>query len=259
MAHLRAESGQFAELQNDSNNAADSTWAGRGGAQRAAPPTRPTPEVRANWAEADLPPLRAEADALPLLPDDTGVTPTGGTTPPVEPATNAGGIQWESAERLPAPSAAAPRTSEKETKLVAPKPHKPQELMPAPGVRQGPTAIGAHLSIGPNETATERALLLQQMLEKSQAEARTLRDKVQTLERQNQQTGEERDQFQRTAERSAADAARYRVKMEALSEEAVSMRERLQRVEKQDLQTLHDIISVLERLALEGPPRKAGH
>jgi hypothetical protein len=45
--------------------------------------------------------------------------------------------------------------------------------------------------------------------------------------------------------------------LESLNEEVVALRERLRRAERQDVETLQEICSALERLLQEEPPRKS--
>ncbi len=146
---------------------------------------------------------------------------------------------------MPAPS--APPIFENGERLPAPKSVPPRDM---------PTVEGQRLRLGPGESAAERAVLLAQMLDAAQAESRTLRDRVRALEFQVQEVDRARDEERKSAAQAAADAVRYRLRMEALDEEVAALRERLRRAEIQDMETLREIISVLERLLNDERPAK---
>lgn len=140
---------------------------------------------------------------------------------------------FESAERLPPPKSSPP----------------PREM---------PTVEGQRLRLLPGESAVERAVALAQMLEASQAENRVLQDRIRSLEVQVQEADRIREDERQVAAQAAADATRYRLRMEALHEEVAALRERLRRAERQDVETLREIITILERLIQDdSPPRPA--
>jgi hypothetical protein len=94
------------------------------------------------------------------------------------------------------------------------------------------------------------------MLEAAQLENRTLRERIRSLEMQIQEADRVRDDERQVAAQAAADATRYRLRMEALNEEVAALRERLRRAERQDVETLREIIAVLERLLYEEPSKR---
>lgn len=130
---------------------------------------------------------------------------------------------------------------------------------PAGNPRTNPTATGQHLQLAPYEVAAERAVLLAQLLDKAQAEVRTLRERAATLEQQLEALQRSRPEELRELEQATSELSRARLEMEALHEEVASLRERLRQLDKQDLETLQEIIAALEQLVGDAPSPKTAH
>lgn len=219
-----ARSTEFAELQQFTARDADNKER-----KLAAENTNST-GIKLASGDAGLPPLteKPSHDWLTLAEaadERNSGEPTKPATPSVTPI-------FENGERLPAPRSAPP----------------PRDL---------PTVEGQRLRLGPGESAAERAVLLAQMLDAAQAESRSLRDRLRALELQVQEADRAREEERQSAAKAAADAVRYRLRMEALDEEVAALRERLRRAELQDVETLREIISALERLLHDEPPANA--
>jgi septal ring factor EnvC (AmiA/AmiB activator) len=122
-----------------------------------------------------------------------------------------------------------------------------------PHVRMTPTAAGALLNLGPNESAVDKAVDLARRLEACIADNQMLTARVKSL----QATGEGREQAlaeaMRDVESATNDVVRSRADLEALRKENAVLRDRLRQLEKEDLETLRIVISALERLLEPGP------
>lgn len=223
---------EFAELQQFADREADKK-------ERQANPTRSRSQgiklTAAAEADRAVDGETRNEPLLPLLAEDDQPAPV---KPPMSEAPAANPI-FESAERLPPPK---------------PVPTPPAKS--ANGPRELPTVEGQRLRLAPGESAVERAVLLSQMLEAAQLENRTLRERIRSLEMQIQEADRVRDDERQVAAQAAADATRYRLRMEALNEEVAALRERLRRAERQDVETLREIIAVLERLLYEEPSKR---
>lgn len=218
-----ARSTEFAELQQFTARDADNKE------RKAVSESSPSTGVKRASSESGRPDQTESVsnDWLTLVESADEQKPADGgksAPPSVQPI-------FENGERLPAPRPAAP----------------PRDM---------PTVEGQRLRLGPGESAAERAVLLAQMLDAAQAESRSLRDRLRTLELQMQEADRAREEERKSAAQAAADAVRYRLRMEALDAEVAALRERLRRAELQDVETLREIISVLERLLHEEPPAK---
>jgi hypothetical protein len=144
----------------------------------------------------------------------------------------------------------------RQERLPAPMPGAPVGSSPNPNVRTTPTVEGQRLALGPNETAADRAVMLAQVLETAQAEAAGLRDRVRYLEQQQQVLERARADGAQVADQAASEMARARTQMEALHVEVVQLRERLRRLDRQDLDTLREVIDGLEGLLHEDNSKK---
>jgi polyhydroxyalkanoate synthesis regulator phasin len=126
-----------------------------------------------------------------------------------------------------------------------------------PGVRNNPTALGEHLQLGPQELATERAVILSQLLGQSQSEAKSLREKITTLEQQIDTLHRTRPDLTPELEQATDELRRSRVQMESLHAEVAALRERLRRLDRQELDTLQEVITLLEQVGRDKPAAKS--
>ncbi|WP_020468441.1 hypothetical protein [Zavarzinella formosa] len=120
-------------------------------------------------------------------------------------------------------------------------------------LRSTPTASGAMLNLGPNDSAVERAVELAKLLDGADAENRSLNNRVKTLELalENREKMLREDEGEIT--KASQDLVQSRAELQRLRDEFVKVRAKLKMVEKEDLDTLRLIIQALEKL-LDAPP-----
>lgn len=216
----------FAELQHDGERATDTN------SSRQDAPKNPGLLVRANYGDDP----RFTLPALP--PRDTG--PLFPLDDDVRPAANGMPLKQPGYVPLPTDGERLPSAQERD-----------------PGTRAQATISGQRLQLGPNENATERAVLLAQMLETAQTESRGLRDRIRSLDVQIQEVEQSRNEERTNARQSATELARNKTRLESLNEEVVALRERLRRAERQDMETMQEICSALEKVLQADPARKS--
>jgi len=124
--------------------------------------------------------------------------------------------------------------------------------------RSTPTATGGRLGLGPNDSVAERAVLLSQLLEQAQADAKVQRERVAALESQLETLQRTRPDLTIELEQATEELRKSRVQMEALHGEVATLRERLRRLDKQELDTLQEVILLLEQLVRSAPAAKPG-
>jgi hypothetical protein len=224
----------FAEFQNSANYPTDTTFAGNN------EPTAPNGAALASWRgqgpDGTLALNPSDDNDFPFADGKRGIQPGQQTMP--------GGPNYQPGpgmhpERLPQPMPGAAVGSAAN-----------------PNVRTQPTAGGQWLALGQNETAADRAVMLAQVLEKTQAEATTLRERIRTLEAQQLVLERARADGAQVADQAANEMARARTQMETLHGEVVALRERLRRLDRQDIDTLREIIDGLEGLLHEDGSKK---
>ncbi len=221
----------FAEFQNSAAYPTDTNFAGNN-AQAS-----PYSATQASWR------TQAPDNGMGLNPSDDNDFPF----------LDGRGQPRQQGRGLPIQQAAVPSRPEQ---LPAPMPGIPAGGMPNPNARSMPTAGGQWLALGPNDTSADRAVMLTQVLEKTQAEAATLRERVRYLEQQQQMLERARADGATVADQAASEMARARTQMESLHAEVVALRERLRRLDRQDLDTLREVIDGLESLLHQDNTKK---
>jgi hypothetical protein len=224
----------FAEFQNGNGYPTDTNQAGQAGPDSA---RGALPASYRGQGFDNSPPQNAWEDNSYPWPDNAGSAqgrPSGQPNGLNYPAG-----AWDRPERLPQPMPSGP----------VPNPANPN-------VRNSPTAAGQYLLLAPNETAAERAVYLARVLEATQAEAATLRERVRVLEAQQQQLEKARAEGSQLADQAANEMARARTQMESLHGEVVALRERLRRLDRQDLDTLREVVDALERVLQDDIAKK---
>lgn len=140
----------------------------------------------------------------------------------------------------------------------------PENLPPAiPGnaARPGraanarPSATGEMLRLAPEESAVHRAVVLAQKLDQAEAQCQVFRDSLQAAERQIKVLEQDRADDLAAALKSSAELNRTRARLEATHAEMAALRDRLRRLERQDTETLQEIVAALERV-LKSETRK---
>ncbi len=185
----RDQKTKFAELSIPPARGSDNTFGGR-----SIPMRNPDGVAQAGWAQTNN-----GQNAQPVDEMENGLpagAPTAGNElnspqPPTKPN-----------EPLP------PDNRSGLEQLQLPKRNSDNPAAFDPHKRLSPTAMGQRLQLGPHETATERAVLLSQLLEKAQEEAKTLRQRVKALEEQLAAREQARDEESREVEQATAEVSR---------------------------------------------------
>lgn len=126
-----------------------------------------------------------------------------------------------------------------------------------PHVRSAPTAAGSLLNLGPGEVPTDRVVELARQLETATLQNQSLMGRIRDLEAAGLGREQALTEALREVEAASAEVAQARVDMQALRKEIGDLRERLEQVEKEDVETLRLVIAALERL-LQQPAPGAG-
>jgi hypothetical protein len=193
--------------------------------------------------ESPATPARVPATAPLPAGDGTVTVPT----PPVPtPATTA-------ALPAPAPTVVQPTMSERtapaSTRLPYPASVDAGRVLVAdPHNRQTPTVRGGVLNLAPDEQPMDRALELSRRLELSQVENKVLVARINILEARATEREQALNEAVRDATTASNEVMRTRVEMVAVRLELEKLRERVNRVEREELETLKTVINAIERL-----------
>ena len=128
-----------------------------------------------------------------------------------------------------------------------------------PHVRTAPTATGSLLNLGPGEIAADRVVELAKLLEAAGVENRALVGRIRDLEASGIGREQALTEALREVEAASAEVGRARADLAVLRKEIVALKDRLEQVEKEDVETLKAVIAALDKL-VQGAPlgRPAG-
>jgi hypothetical protein len=121
-----------------------------------------------------------------------------------------------------------------------------------PHSRVAPTVAGGLLNLGPNEIPTDRVVELAKMIEAAGIENRALLNRIRDLEATAVGREQAIAETLRDVEAASAEVARSKAEVETLRKDIATLRDRLELVEKEDVETLRLVIEALEKL-LETP------
>ena len=128
-----------------------------------------------------------------------------------------------------------------------------------PHVRTAPTATGSFLNLGPGEIAADRVVELAKLLEAAGVENRALVGRIRDLEASGIGREQALAEALREVEAAAAEVGRARADLMVLRKEIAALKDRLEQVEKEDVETLKAVIAALDKLVQGAPPgRPAG-
>jgi hypothetical protein len=119
--------------------------------------------------------------------------------------------------------------------------------------RGAPTVAGSLLNLGPNEVASEKVIELAKHLEAAGLENRALLGRIRDLEAAGVGREQALAETLRDVEVASAEVARARADIQVLRKEIAALRDRLEKADIDEVETLRLVIASLERI-LEGPP-----
>lgn len=117
-----------------------------------------------------------------------------------------------------------------------------------PHARTMPTARGAVLNLGPDDQPLDRALDMNRRVEQLIVDNRTLIDRVNTLEARAKAREDVILEGFRDVEKAATEVSRSRNEMTIVRQEIIALRERVKRMEQDEIETLKKVIGALEKL-----------
>ncbi|MDB5312206.1 MAG: hypothetical protein JWO38_6408 [Gemmataceae bacterium] len=122
-----------------------------------------------------------------------------------------------------------------------------------PHVRGAPTAAGALLNLGPGEIPADRVVELAKQVEAAAIENRALVGRIKDLEAVAVGREQALAETLREVESASAEVTRARADLQSLRKELAGLKDRLEQVEKEDVETLRAVIAALEKLLLPAP------
>jgi len=210
----------------------------------------------------DNPPTDSAAPPAPVA----GVVPAGGVVPPVPvpplptiPVPQPSPVPIPNPNPLPNPTPGVPGASPPGTAPVVPGSWlggSQSSPFFGPHVRIAPTVAGALLNLGPGDIPADRVVELAKQVEAAGAENRALVGRLRELEALGVGREQALAEALREVESAAAEVARARGDVLTIRTDLIALRDRLDAVEKEDVETLRAVVAALERL-LDGPPRAA--
>ncbi|MBA4065297.1 MAG: hypothetical protein C0501_16620 [Isosphaera sp.] len=177
---------------------------------------------------------------LPMVPPAVPPMTPPGQPGPVQPPANGGGPPPQPPRPLP-PSDPGPGGQGGPTWKPA-----------GPHVRAFPTAAGARLNLAPYEVPADRVVELTRQLEAAAAVHQELQSRIRELEGLGVGREQALAEAFREAEAAAAEVARTREQLRAMSAEIATLRAKLRQLEEEDVATLRAVIAALDRLLPPG-------
>ena len=209
------------------------------------PPGQPTPGAVGNPTPSTAPPGFG-GNANPT--SGPGQSFPGGTGNPSLPTSQAPSGN----NALPGTAATTPTTAGPVTTVGMGIPNAPT----GPHVRNAPTAAGSLLNLAPGEAPVDRVVELARLLEAAGVENRALVGRIHALEA----TGIAREQALaealREVETASTEVGRAKTDLEQMRKEITALKDRLEQVEKEDVETLKLVISALDKL-VQNPPMRS--
>jgi len=133
---------------------------------------------------------------------------------------------------------------------VPPQPLPPPTPWPGgdPHQRSTPTVLGDRLELGPSENPLERVVELTRELEALSLYNRSLQERIQQLETQQQVREQALAEAVRQVETATQEVTRSRSQIEQLQNEVAMLQAQIRQMEKEDVELLRAVISTLEKL-----------
>ncbi len=129
-----------------------------------------------------------------------------------------------------------------------PLPPLPQGTANNPHVRDSATARGGRLDLGPNDYPIDRVLEITKRLEECAAVNQLLLSKMTALEKEGKDREAAMNETLREVDTAAAEVIRARADLSVVKRELDALKERMKRVEKEEIETLRTVIAAIEKL-----------
>jgi hypothetical protein len=117
-----------------------------------------------------------------------------------------------------------------------------------PHQRSTPTVVGDRLELGPTDNPLERMVELTRELESLSLYNRSLQERIQQLEAQQQVREQALTEAVRQVEAATQEVTRSRNQIEQLQNEVTMLQAQIRQMEKEDVELLRAVISTLEKL-----------
>ncbi|MEO2089714.1 MAG: hypothetical protein ABGY75_09485, partial [Gemmataceae bacterium] len=131
---------------------------------------------------------------------------------------------------------------------LLPLPSLPQSSANSPHVRDSATARGGRLDLGPNDYPIDRVLEITRRLEECAAVNQMLMSRLTSVEKEGKERESAMNEVLRDMDTAAAEVIRARADMTAVKRELDALKERLKRVEREEIETLKMVIAAVEKL-----------
>jgi hypothetical protein len=128
------------------------------------------------------------------------------------------------------------------------------QLPPAntnPHVRDSATARGGRLDLGPNDYPIDRVLDITKRLEECAAVNQLLLSKMAALEKEGRDRESAMSETLREVDTAAAEVIRARADLAVVKRELDALKERMKRMEKEEVETLKMVIAAVEKILKE--------
>jgi hypothetical protein len=207
------------------------------------------PPAQASGSTAQLPPVTVQPPPVksqPTTSDNRGTAPANPPPPPT------GEVTVD--HKQPAPPSVMPPTGQGGAAPPAaganplPLPSLPQPPANNPHVRDSATARGGRLDLGPNDYPIDRVLEITRRLEECAAVNQMLMSRLTSVEKEGKERESAMNEVLRDMETAAAEVVRARADLTAVKRELDALKERLKRVEREEVETLKTVIAAVEKL-----------